>query len=179
MKKRELLTITRLIELCEEEIEDPRREGYNQQHKLVDILVIVLLAAISGCDDWLGVEDYGIAKEKWLRTFLELPNGMPSDDTYRRVFERIDPKQLERVYREWVMPYIGGCCGKQIAIDGKTICAASNAQENRHKSKIHILSVHGYEKTVFRWDKSGLVKRAMRFEQFPNCWTVWTYMGAR
>ena len=140
MKKRELLTITRLIELCEEEIEDPRREGYNQQHKLVDILVIVLLAAISGCDDWLGVEDYGIAKEKWLRTFLELPNGMPSDDTYRRVFERIDPKQLERVYREWVMPYIGGCCGKQIAIDGKTICAASNAQENRRKSKIHIVS---------------------------------------
>lgn len=140
MKKRELLSIERLIELCEEEIEDPRREGYNQQHKLVDIFVIVLLALISGSDDWLGIEDYGIAKEKWLRTFLELPNGIPSDDTYRRVFERIAPTQLERVYREWVMPYIGGCCGKQIAVDGKTICAASNAKTNVGKSKIHIVS---------------------------------------
>lgn len=140
MKKRELLSIERLIELCEEEIEDPRREGYNQQHKLVDIFVIVLLALISGSEDWLGIEDYGVAKEKWLRTFLELPNGIPSDDTYRRVFERIDPAQLERVYREWVMPYIGGCCGKQIAVDGKTICAASNAGVNIGKSKIHIVS---------------------------------------
>lgn len=140
MKKRELLSIERLIELCEEEIEDPRREGYNQQHKLVDIFVIVLLALISGSEDWLGIEDYGVAKEKWLRTFLELPNGIPSDDTYRRVFERIDPAQLERVYREWVMPYIGGCCGKQIAVDGKTICAASNAEANKGKNKIHIVS---------------------------------------
>lgn len=95
---------------------------------------------ISGIDDWLGVEDYGIAKEKWLRTFLELSNGIPSDDTYRRVFERIEPAQLERVYREWVMPYIGGCCGKQIAVDGKTICAASNAESACGKSKIHIVS---------------------------------------
>lgn len=140
MKKRELLSIERLIELCEEEIEDPRREGYNQQHKLVDIFVIVLLGLISGSDDWLGIEDYGVAKEKWLRTFLELPNGIPSDDTYRRVFERIAPAQLERVYREWVMPYIGGCCGKQIAVDGKTICAASNAESTKGKNKIHIVS---------------------------------------
>jgi len=137
MKKRESLTISELIHICEEEIEDPRRPGGNLRHKLVDILVIALLGVICGCEEWIEIEDYGIAKEEWLRQYLELPNGVPSNDTYRRVFERIEPAQLEAAYRKWVLPYVGGCYNKQIAIDGKTICGASN---RRDEGKLHIVS---------------------------------------
>ena len=65
------------------------------------------------------------------------------DTTYRRVFERLKAEQVEKVYREWVMPFVGGCIGKQVAIDGKTICGASNAREKNEKEaegKIHMIS---------------------------------------
>lgn len=137
MEKREKLSIERLVSLLEEELDDPRREGGNLQHKLVDVLVLVLLGVICGCEKWIEIEDYATANEAWLRDYLELPNGIPSNDTYRRVLERIQPKQLEAAYRSWVLPYVGGCCGKQIAVDGKTICGASSQLDN---SKLHIVS---------------------------------------
>ncbi|MBR3504397.1 MAG: transposase family protein [Clostridia bacterium] len=90
-------------------LEDPRRPGGNIRHKLIDIFVIVLLGIITGLDDWISIEDYAYTKQNWLKTFLEMPHGIPSNDTYRRVFERLAPKEIERVYREWVMPYVDSC----------------------------------------------------------------------
>ena len=143
MDRRQYLTAERLFELCNEHLEDPRRPSGNIRHKLIDIFVIGLLGIMGGLEDWESIEEYGYTKQNWLKTFLELPNGMPSDDTYRRVFERLNPKQVEKVYREWVMPFVGGCVGKQVAIDGKTICGASNAREKNEKEgegKIHMIS---------------------------------------
>lgn len=143
MDRRQYLSAERLFELCNEHLEDPRRPSGNIRHKLIDIFVIGLLGIMGGLEDWESIEDYGYTKQNWLKTFLELPNGMPSDDTYRRVFERLNPKQVEKVYREWVMPFVGGCVGKQVAIDGKTICGASKAREKNEKEgegKIHMIS---------------------------------------
>ena len=143
MKKANELSLDRLIELIEDNIPDPRRPGGNIRHKLVDILVIILLGVMCECETWIDIEDYGHMKEAWLRTFLELPNGIPSNDTYRRLMERIRPGILETVYRGWVLPYVGGCIGKQIAVDGKTICAASNnrqGQDDTAEGKLHIVS---------------------------------------
>ena len=143
MDRRQYLSAERLFELCNEHLEDPRRPSGNIRHKLIDIFVIGLLGIMGGLEDWESIEDYGYTKQNWLKTFLELPNGMPSDDTYRRVFERLKPEQVEKVYREWVMPFVGGCIGKQVAIDGKTICGASNAREKNEKEaegKIHMIS---------------------------------------
>lgn len=137
MKRKEKLTINELICIIEEEIEEPRQEGGNLRHKLVDILVIVLVGIICGCEQWIEIEDFAHEKETWLREFLELPNGIPSDDTYRRVMERIKPKQLEAAYRRWVLPYIGSCIGKHIAVDGKTICGVNKGER---ESKLHIVS---------------------------------------
>ncbi len=106
-------------------------------------LVIILLGIISGFETWLEIEDYAHAKEEWLRTFLELPGGIPSNDTYRRLMTRMRPEKLEEAYRQWVLPYVGGCIGKHIAIDGKTICAASNyrlSDEETAEGKLHIIS---------------------------------------
>lgn len=142
MEKVKVLSLDRIMELFEE-IPDPRRPGGNIQHKLVDLLVIILLGVICGCETWIEIEDYAHAKYEWLKTILELPGGVPSNDTYRRLMTRMLPQKLEEAYRQWVLPYIGGCIGKHIAIDGKTICTASNyrlSNEETPEGKLHIIS---------------------------------------
>lgn len=142
MEKVKVLSLDRIMELFEE-IPDPRRPGGNIQHKLVDLLVIILLGVICGCETWIEIEDYAHAKYEWLKTILELPGGVPSNDTYRRLMTRMLPQKLEEAYRQWVLPYVGGCIGKHIAIDGKTICTASNYRLNNEETpegKLHIIS---------------------------------------
>jgi len=142
LEKVKVLSLDRIMELFEE-IPDPRRPGGNIQHKLVDLLVIILLGVICGCETWIEIEDYAHAKYEWLKTILELPGGVPSNDTYRRLMTRMLPQKLEEAYRQWVLPYVGGCIGKHIAIDGKTICTASNyrlSNEETPEGKLHIIS---------------------------------------
>ena len=142
MEKVKVLSLDRIMELFEE-IPEPRRPGGNIQHQLVDLLVIILLGVICGCETWIEIEDYAHAKYEWLKTILELPGGVPSNDTYRRLMTRMLPQKLEEAYRQWVLPYVGGCIGKHIAIDGKTICTASNyrlSNEETPEGKLHIIS---------------------------------------
>ena len=77
------------------DLEDPRVER-TRDHKLIDIIAIAILAVISGASGWQGMEDYGHSKQQWLEQFLELPKGIPSDDTFRRVFERARPPSVSR-----------------------------------------------------------------------------------
>lgn len=121
MDRREYLNLSALMKRFEE-IEDPRQPGGNTQHNLVEILAIVLIAILCACDNIEEIVDYARAKETWLRTILKLEHGLPSESTYRRLLNAVDPRHLEKAYRDWVYPYIGGCLGKQIAIDGKTSC---------------------------------------------------------
>ena len=72
---------------------DPRVER-GQRHKLIDIITIAICAVICGADTWVDIESYGQAKFEWLKQILELPNGIPSHDTFARVFAQLDPKQL-------------------------------------------------------------------------------------
>ena len=80
------------------EIKDPRVQR-TRAHLLVDILIIGILSVIAGGRGWEDMETYGLSKHDWLKQFLALPNGIPSPDTFRRVFERIDPKVFERCFR--------------------------------------------------------------------------------
>ena len=73
---------------------------------LKDILVIAILAVIAGAEGWEDIENYGLSKEQWLSEFLELPHGIPSDDTFRRVFERIEPSALEDSFTRWIQELI-------------------------------------------------------------------------
>jgi DDE_Tnp_1-associated len=73
-----------------ESVEDPRIER-SKEHLLIDILTIAILGVICGADGWVGIETYGKAKQSWLKTFLALPNAIPSHDTFARVFARLDP----------------------------------------------------------------------------------------
>ncbi len=72
------------------ELEDPRVDR-TKHHKLIDIITITICAVICGADTWIDIESYGESKCKWLKSFLELPNGIPSNDTFARVFAPLDP----------------------------------------------------------------------------------------
>jgi predicted transposase YbfD/YdcC len=98
---------------------EPRRS--NCRHQLIDILTIALFAVICGADGWVAVAAYGRAKSGWLKTFLELPHGIPSHDTFGDVFCRLDPDAFERCFREWMASMVKCSGGKLVAIDGKSL----------------------------------------------------------
>lgn len=103
-------------------LNDPRIENHrNKQHLLSDILVLTILSVICGADSWVDVENFGYAKEDWLRTFLKLPHGIPSHDTIGRLFCLLDPKQLQECFLSWVNSLVTTNEGEIIAIDGKTL----------------------------------------------------------
>ena len=110
-------------------MEDPRRtDKGNIRHKLEDIIIIGLCTIVCNGEDFLDMEEFGKQREEWLKEFLELPHGIPSSDTFRRVFERIAPEALSECLYDWL-----GCHWEEdrvIAIDGKTI-RGSNSESHR------------------------------------------------
>jgi predicted transposase YbfD/YdcC len=99
---------------------DPRVDR-TKLHKLIDILVIAICAVIAGADSWEDVADFGEAKQEWFKTFLELPNGIPSHDTFNRVFARLDASQFQECFVRWVSAVSTVMSGQVIAIDGKVL----------------------------------------------------------
>lgn len=82
-------------------VTDPRINR-TKEHKLIDIIAIAICAVICGAEDWVDIENFGNGKQVWLQTFLELPNGIPSHDTFGRVFSMIDPKEFQESFQNWV-----------------------------------------------------------------------------
>jgi len=119
------------------QLEDPRMDR-TKHHKLSDILAIAICATICGADDWSKMELFGQCKEKWFRTFLELPNGIPSHDTFRRVFMLLDPEAFEQCFLSWVAELSEASGGRLIAIDGKTIRGSLDRANT--KAGVHMVS---------------------------------------
>lgn len=103
-----------------QDLPDPRVEG-RCDHKLIDIIVIAVCAVISGAESWVDVADFGEAKREWLGTFLELPAGIPSHDTFGRFFAALDAEAFQAAFMRWVEGVFRVSKGQIIAIDGKTI----------------------------------------------------------
>lgn len=101
-------------------MEDPRDER-SVQHKLIDIITIAICAVICGADTWVDMETYGLAKLEWFKQFLELPNGVPSHDTFARVFARLNPEEFQQSFLSWIKSISNVTEGEVIAIDGKTL----------------------------------------------------------
>ena len=102
------------------DLTDPRIDR-TKLHKLLDIVVIAICAVIAGADNWEDVEEFGKARLAWFRTFLELPNGIPSHDTFTRVFARLDPEQFQACFLRWMKAVAEVIGGQVIAIDGKVL----------------------------------------------------------
>ena len=101
-------------------IQDPRIDR-QKLHLLLDIIVIAICASICGADKWEDVETFGKAKKDWFKTFLELPNGIPSHDTFNRVFNRLDPVEFQISFLNWISAASELIGGQVIAIDGKVL----------------------------------------------------------
>jgi predicted transposase YbfD/YdcC len=119
------------------ELTDPRVMR-TQRHKLIDILVIAICAVICGGDDYVAMEDFGKAKENWLRQYLELPNGIPSHDTFWRVFRALDSEQFQACFLAWVGAVSNLSQGEIIAIDGKQLRRSHDRSEGA--AAIHMVS---------------------------------------
>lgn len=119
------------------QIKDPRVER-TKRHKLLDIIVITICGVICGADDWVNLEIFGNAKLEWFKTFLGLPNGIPSHDTFGRVFAAINPQELEKCFMEWVRAIHQLTQGQVIAIDGKQLRGSSMSEAG--KSAIYMVN---------------------------------------
>ncbi len=124
-----------------EAIEDPRVER-TKQHKLMAIIIIAICGVLCGAEGWVEIEEFGNVKRDWLDTILDLPNGIPSHDTFGRVFARIDPKQFESCFLQWVGSLAEKISGV-IAIDGKTLRRSHDG--GRGKKALHMVSAWAAE----------------------------------
>lgn len=124
-----------------ENLTDPRVER-TRRHELFDLVVVALCGTIAGSDSWQDIERFGKERLDWLRTFLSLAEGIPSHDTFGRVFSRLDPAQLAACIQQW-FDDIGRELGEHIAIDGKTLRGSGDKAAG--KNPLHLVSAWASE----------------------------------
>lgn len=166
------------------EIEDPRIER-TKRHKLIDILTIAILAVICGADSWVGMESFGQAKHCWLKGILELPNGIPSHDTFARVFARLNPEQFQACFLSWVRSLMRLSAGEVIAIDGKTLRQSYNPADS--KAAIHMVSawatanrlVLGQRKVDAKSNEITAIPQLIKLLEMEGCIVTIDAMGCQ
>ena len=137
------------------ELRDPRVER-NREHLLEEILLIAIAAVLSGAESWNDMAEYGKAKQEWLKTFLTLPSGIPSHDTFNRVFAALDPEEMERGFADWVSSIARLTAGEVVAIDGKALCGTREGG----KKIVHMVSAWA--------EGNGLVLGQRRVDEKSN-----------
>lgn len=118
----------------------------NKRHHLSDIIVIAICAVIGGIDDWVGIESFGNDHYDWFKKFLPLPNGIPSHDTFGRVFSLINPQEFEACFIEWVNLIRFKVPREVVAVDGKTLRRSHD--EKQGQSALHIVSAWASENNL-------------------------------
>jgi len=134
---------------------DPRVEG-RCDHLLIDIIVIAICGVMAGAEGWEEIEEFGQTKESWLREFLSLPNGIPSHDTFRRVFGLLEAKAFQQRFVEWVEVGLGRGREQVVAIDGKSL----RGSHSPGKTMLHLVSAWASE--------SGLVLGQQKVDEKSN-----------
>lgn len=127
------------------EMPDPRVER-TKRHKLLDIVAIAMCGVICGADNWVEIEEFGHIREEWLKSFLELPNGIPSHDTFGRVFARLDADVFGTCFVEWVQAVYRISGGQTVNIDGKSM--RGSADKLKGKSALQVVSAWASENAL-------------------------------
>ena len=179
-----------------QDLEDPRIER-SKRHGLLDILTIAICAVICGADSWVHVEMYGKSKEEWFRSFLDLPNGIPSHDTLRQaqgdVFSRLDPDRFQECFMEWSRAVAGLLPGEVVAIDGKPVLSEAEGTVRRSHDKmagkqaIHLVSAWasantltlGQVKTDQKSNEITAIPRLLELLELNGCIVTIDAMGCQ
>jgi len=172
------------LEDCFENLPDPRVEG-RCDHKLLDMIVMAVCGVICGADSWTGIETFGKAKQAWLRTFLELENGIPSHDTFGYVFSRLDSEAFQTGFARWVEAVFQVTKGQVIAIDGKTVRRSHNKMIG--KEAIHLVSawasangiVMGQRKVDGKSNEITAIPQLLRLLDVSGCIVTIDAMGCQ
>lgn len=165
-------------------LEDPRIR-LKIRHNLIDVIIITICAIICGADDWVDVANYGRAKKGWLKTFLELPRGIPSHDTFGRVFSLLRPEQFEKCFLSWIHSVFEITDGQTVAIDGKTLRRSYDRSSN--KAAIHMVGAWatkngitlGQIKTEDKSNEITAIPELLKLLEIKGCIVTIDAMGAQ
>jgi predicted transposase YbfD/YdcC len=165
-------------------VPDPRVER-SRLHPLESILALSVCAVICGADTFVAIEEYGLAKEAWLKSFIDLPNGIPSHDTLGRVFAALNPTALGDAFREWVASLSRLTKGQVIAIDGKTL--RRSFRKAGSSSFVHMVSawattnrlVLGQVKTEEKSNEITAIPRLLELLVIKGCLVTIDAMGCQ
>jgi len=154
------------------DLPDPRR-SQGQRHKLLEILFIALSAVLCGADEFTEMEEFGQSRENWLREYLELPHGIPSHDTFGRVFALLQPAAFEESFLRWVKQMVELNPREVVAIDGKTV----RRSHDRGREAIHVVSAWARENRLTLGevkvsDKSNEIRavpQLLKLLELKNC----------
>jgi predicted transposase YbfD/YdcC len=127
------------------QLPDPRLDR-RKQHRLIDIVMIAICGSICGADDWVSIEAFGRAKYDWFKTFLRLPNGIPSHDTFGRVFSLLSPIYFQECFSQWIQAVIRQFPGQVVAVDGKTVRRSYDPSSG--KAALHMVSAWATQNRV-------------------------------
>lgn len=168
-------------------INDPRIDR-TKDHLLIDILTIAVCASICGADSWTEMEEFGEAKEAWFRSFLTLPNGIPSHDTFRRVFMLIKPAEFQQVFLAWVKEVAKEVGAEVVSVDGKHLRGSRTRQERKDgKEGLRIVSawasenslVLGQVKTQEKSNEITAIPELLRVLELKGCTVTIDAMGCQ
>ncbi len=178
-------SVSHSIETHFQPLKDPRTLTQNTRHLFLDVLVIAICAVLCGANDWVAVAEFGQAQVEWLQGFLALPNGIPSHDTFTRVFARIDPDQFQRCFVAWVRQLAPLLPDDLIHIDGKTLRRSHDAPAGR--AAIHMVSawasraslVVGQRKTDTKSNEITAIPLLLDLLELTGCLVTIDAMGCQ
>jgi predicted transposase YbfD/YdcC len=167
-------------------ITDPRRDHATKRHKLIDILVIAVCATICGADGWEEIAAFGEAKHEWFKQFLELPNGIPSHDTFGRVFQLIKPAEFQHSFLEWVRAAAATAGGTLVNVDGKHLRGSKRRKRDRTEG-LRLVSawaaetrmVLGQVKTEEKSNEITAIPELLRLLELAGCIVTIDAMGCQ
>lgn len=165
-------------------MKDPRVER-GKQHLMIDLIMITICAVICGSDHWTEIEEFGESKIDWFKTFLELPNGIPSHDTFARFFSILSPEQFQKCFIDWINQVRFQTSGQVISIDGKTLRGSYDTNSN--KAPIHMVNawctanniVLGQVKTEAKSNEITAIPKLLDMIDISSCIITIDAMGCQ
>ncbi len=166
------------------DLPDPRIERC-KHHQLLDIIAIGICAVICGADSYVEMEEFGRAKREWFETFLDLENGIPSHDTFRRVFGKLKPSEFQRCFLAWIESVQERTKGEVIAVDGKALRGSFERTTNRLAIRMvsawstHNHLVLGQVKTAEKSNEITAIPALLRLLEIEGCIVTIDAMGCQ